>query len=276
MMKGLFIFPTLPSLQLDTYATLGFSPSFDLLKKLGSHASMQVDIRIFQDSDLIVEHLAKAKLSLNQYINLDIASLSAGVDPAKPSVVQAVCSVGDQNQHGYFAQEHQISYICMRNGATAYLLYDQLPMQIQGRIPSPIILLAPKIWVSKKINTYVVFANFLNLASYPRNMSPLYISILNLRGEVLAERTYSLNYNDVLVIDVKEFLGEKFPLSDSPQLLNMIGKGGQSSFAIYSIIKSTNPDSIAIEHSLAPSYFTSGNMSKIRNSALSNFMGDSL
>jgi hypothetical protein len=100
---------------------------------------------------------------------------------------------------------------------------------------------------------------------------PLKIAALSLCGSVIAEETFEMLYNEVHCVNVKEFVGENVFLSDRPQLLNIIAKGGQSSFVIFSIIESSAPYSLAIEHSLPPSYYTQGYMPYIRKSALSNF-----
>lgn len=268
-MRGQFIFPLLPSLNLECNARVQYTPQKDLVRKLNLPDNLDVDIKIYHEGELL-KHLPNyAQIKIFDSIELSQSLFTEIAGSDKDALVHVTCSVASANQP-YFPQEHQISYSQPEKGALVFLIYDQLPLQSPGRTPSPIVLIASKVWISSTTNTYIVFSNASNLQPQKKKMSvPLCIAALDLQGRILKEKNFYPYFNDTLIVDVKDFLKDVITISDSLQHISFVAKGGESTFAIFSLIECEKPYSLAIEHSLAPSYYSSGHIPNIRKGALS-------
>ncbi|EQA46796.1 hypothetical protein LEP1GSC050_0883 [Leptospira broomii serovar Hurstbridge str. 5399] len=167
----------------------------------------------------------------------------------------------------WFEQEHEIVYSNKMTKSLPAVIYDQLPLRFVDEYP-PIILLNHKIYVSKDLNSFVVLANYRgskNRSESPQNME---LSFFNGSGALLLRKTVSIPYNSTFYINVKSEIGSLIELSDSPILLTLTARGGNSLFAIETITINEKTKNAALEHSLAPVYFVSQSMKEVRSRAL--------
>lgn len=274
-MKGSFFFAALPNLSFTTKVSLR-SSSRSLSKPLyvaDSEAAMTASIKVFQEGEILFEEDKFCSIGTDQSFEFDDQKFVSLVDEAHPYMIRLICSKGNSNENTYFPQEHQISYFSKNNDASAYLLYDQLPLLVEGKAPSPVVLMAPKAMISKTVDTHLIVASSNNICDSREKNAKFWIAIVDQKGNLIAERSYHFWKNSASSISIRDFIAGKVDISQDIALFNVLGKGGNSSFSIYSIVESTQPYSLGIEHSLPPFYFSSGNINVVRGQALSNYSG---
>jgi hypothetical protein len=153
-------------------------------------------------------------------------------------------------------------------GVLDSLLYDQLPLSKPGADPSPIILLAPKVWVGAHVNSFVAFANTTEALEVRQQGRPLTISVMTQAGHIVCSRDFHENENSVLLFDVRRAVRDHLELGPQPVFLTVLARGGASYFAIMAFVKNERTGNFALEHSLSPHYYMSGDQRRVRREAL--------
>lgn len=130
----------------------------------------------------------------------------------------------------------------------------------------PIVLIASKIWVSELLNTYVVFANASESIAKPQE--PLVLHIMAQDGSVIFKEVRNEKYNSCWIFDVKSAVQDKLALGKTPLSLTVVARGGSSNYVITTFVRNEEFGSIALEHSLSPHYYFTGDRRRVRKEAL--------
>lgn len=262
-MIGQFIFPTCEAAGLRTAAYLRNTARGDE----NSSPDLRVEVMVFQNGELVLHEPEFGAIPFGGALELSERTCSGLAPSGADRLVVARCRTPDDSD-GYFAQEHHLSYENPRTGVFDSLLYDQLPLSKPGRRASPIILLAPKAWVGGDVNSFVAFANVgSSTASSPQG-EPLTISVLSTEGAVLCTEVYDEPTNSALLFDVERAL-QGHPASETPELLNVVARGGASMYAIMTFVVNRRTGNFALEHSLSPHYYVTEGLARVRDEALS-------
>jgi hypothetical protein len=169
-----------------------------------------------------------------------------------------------------FNQEHQLMYHVRATGVFDSLLYDQFPVAApsEKKPPSPIVLIAPKVWVGRDHTSFVTFSNTSGGLELRQQAVPLTISVLSGNGRVVATRQVTENENSTLVVDARAMIEGHVPLRADPELFTVVARGGASFYAIVTFVQNTVTGNFAVEHSLSPHYYMNGDMGRMRREAL--------
>jgi len=263
-MIGQFIFPTCEVAGLRVAAYLRNTP-----RGVGSQSGdIGVELQVFQRGELVAHEPDFGTIPFGGVLEVSERTCAALAPVGADRLVVARCRTADGSD-SYFAQEHHLSYENHRTGVFDSLLYDQLPLVKPGRRASPIILLAPKAWISADVNSFVAFANVGASAAAEPQAVPLVVSILSTDGEVLSTDTYDEPQNSALLFDVRGALRGKLGNSDAPQLVNVVARGGASMYAIMTFVVNQITGNFALEHSLSPHYYVTEGLARVRTEALS-------
>jgi hypothetical protein len=228
---------------------------------------MTVALRVYEEGAIVFDDPEFARIGLNDTFEVAKEScpeLSRDRATAERLVV-ADCTLGDER--GTFSQEHQLVYENPANGFLSGLLYDQRPAPKPGSAPSPIILMAPKVWVSRRINTLIAFASASPLEPPGLEDQPLEITVFSGDGRVIATCSKRKPRNSVWILDVRELVEASVSLTDEPMFLTVAGRGGAGCYAITTFVVVDSSGTFALEHSLPPPYYTNGDMRRVRREA---------
>jgi hypothetical protein len=265
-MLGQFIIPGAPT-GLSVKAFLrNTSRNGESLQPDMRRKGMSVDLRVFRFGQLEHHDPDFAKVPYNGVQEISATTCSEIHGNQSDLLIVARCSLPDGD--GYFGQEHQLIYENLQTGAVSSLLYDQSPIPRVGSRSSPIVLLAPKIWLGKTLNSFVAFASTNSTLQPGVQARPLKITVLTQKGEIICANEYPLMENSTFLFDVKEAVSEKMEITDAPVLLTIVAKGGASSFAIMTFAINESTGNFALEHSLPPDYYISGDRQRVRLEAL--------
>jgi hypothetical protein len=178
---------------------------------------MRVSLKILHAGILLFNVPDFSTIPPGGYVEISEANCPLLADDKLELLLIAHCERGEGDQ--YFAQEHQIVYEKRGEGIrTTSLVYDQIPIVGAKAKPKPILLLAPKVWVSYDVNTFISFANFDDCHLYQVTKYPWELTFLGQNGEKL--RTLALNreQNDNYILDVKSALAGHIELTHQLQM----------------------------------------------------------
>lgn len=228
---------------------------------------MQVDLEFFCDGKSLLKAENYRTLQLNEWLVLDEDAFSEIKSVQGAEVLIVATSTLDKATKGFFSQEHQVTYTNEKTGFSSTLLYDQLPILATGKTPNPIVLLAPKCWVGKGLDTYVVFANSIPGLPGPE-IQTITFYIINDLGEIVATHQETIKSNGVFVYSLREKLPPHLLSDTEVKFYSVSASGGQSSITISTFVVNQASGCFALEHSLSPHYYLSGDLRKIRSEAL--------
>jgi hypothetical protein len=265
-MLGQFIIPGAPGeLSVKAFlrnATRGGEPFDPDLRRKG----MSVDLRVFRHGQLEYHEPAFSNIPHDGIQEISQVTCPALRGDQSNLLVVARCSLSEGEE--YFGQEHQLIYENSKTGAVGSLLYDQSPVLKPGAKTSPIVVLAPKIWVGRTVNSYVAFASTNSALESGTQSRALEVNILNQQGEIVYTNKYTLQENSTFLFDVRAAVADKIELVDAPTFLTVVAKGGAGLFAIMTFAVNDISGNFALEHSLPPDYYTSGDRQRVRIEAL--------
>lgn len=263
---GQFIVPTCESMRLDIRVILRNTLRDDQTSPSPAQAEgLRVDLRVFERGAMILHRPEFGSVPFGGYLEVSTASCPGLLSPGQDRLIVARCWLSD----GSFApQEHQIVYQKRNTGIVSSLLYDQIPLLQSGRKPPPIVLLAPKAWVSRTVNTYVVFGNSSSNTVPTVQPEPMSIFVLSGDGRVIAHQTRELLENDTLTFDVRAAIGEVVEFTDAPAFFTVVARGGASSFIVVTFVHNEETGNFALEHSLSPHYYVTGDLGRVRREAV--------
>jgi hypothetical protein len=224
---------------------------------------MNVSLKIFYGGVVVFDALNFCKIPSGGYVEINEKNCPILADDEREFMLVAHCSRGEGLQ--YFPQEHQVVYSIRGNVRTTSLVYDQLP--VSGANFKPIVLLAPKVWLSNDVNTIISFT-----CSDDRNtervaVTTWKIDILAQNGNIHRTLKLDLKQNDVYLLDVKEVLAGLVKLTDELQLINVVARGESTGCVILTFLKNKKTGALALEHSLSPHYYMNGDFDRVRHEA---------
>ncbi|MCB1509848.1 MAG: methyltransferase domain-containing protein [Hyphomicrobiaceae bacterium] len=231
---------------------------------------MLVDLRVFRDGALIHHDPVFARIPIDGVQEISEATCPALEGDQAGLLVVARCSLPTDGPT-YFGQEHLLSYVHAKSGNVASVLYDQLPILTENKPFSPIVLLGPKALVGRKHNTFTVFASTNSSMREGAQARPMEVSVLDQAGKVIATESIQIAENGAHSFDVRAAIEGKVEIGDTPVLYNVVARGGAASYAIVTFVVNEETGNMALEHSLSPHYYVSGNLAAVRKDALSAF-----
>ena len=264
-MLGQFIFHTFNHANLSLKVLLRNTVRNGVLNELGSNAkNMYVSLNAYHSGILVFSKNDFCTISPGGSIELSESNCPILAYDTRDYVLVAHCKRDEGSQ--YFAQEHQVTYSRKGDSRTTSLVYDQSPV-LEARL-KPIVLLAPKVWVSKDVNTYISIAN----GDYNTNNifeTPWKIDLIAQNGKIIRSLKLNLKQKDLYFLNVKAMLTEYPDLTtDKLQMITVVAKGESSACAILTFLQNTITGALALEHSLSPHYYMNGDFNKVRKEAL--------
>ena len=266
-MIGQFIFPTCNHAGLHVSA-LFKNTARDKSSDLNQQGleDMYISLKIFRLGKILLETPNFAVIKENQFFELSAKNCPVLAEKKGELLVIAECKRGNGEQ--YFPQEHQIIYESIEgHEKTVSLLYDQLPITKSNFKKNTILLLAPKVWISGDVNTFICFANSSSIFGPKTKEKNCDISFLNQNGDVLHSITFHIPENDTFVLDIKKTLSGFVELTDKLQFFNVVARVDFVSCVILTIIQNEKTGALALEHSLSPHYYMDGDFQKVRKEA---------
>jgi hypothetical protein len=134
------------------------------------------------------------------------------------------------------------------------VLTNQVPCREPGFKFNPILHQAHYNIFGDHCDTYVVHTNLVGEGDQPQQRNRLQIEVRDLSAEVLAVEYRDLAFNTTWLLPVQKF-AESLGLPTGRGLTLRL-RGGASQFAIFTAYHQSETNSIGIEHSLPPIYFT--------------------
>lgn len=266
-MQGQFIFSTCNRAGLRLTALLRNTVRDGALgKNASSLGDMRVSLKVFHAGILLFEAHDFAKVPAGGYFEISEANCPLLVEDKRELLLIAHCDRGEGDQ--YFPQEHQLVYEQKDEGVrTTSLVYDQMPIVGTNAKPKPILLLAPKVWVSNDVNTFISFANVDDSGVDQVAKNPWEITFLRQNGDRLITLELNREQNDNYVMDVKSVLAKHIELTDQLQMLNVVARVNGVSCVILTFVQNQKTGALALEHSLSPHYYMNGDFVRVRNEA---------
>jgi hypothetical protein len=230
-----------------------------------ARSDMQVDLNVFHAGVLEYQCLDFATVPADGFAEVSARTCPILNDSTREFLLLARCRRGQDD--GYFPQEHQVIYECRQDGRTTSLLYDQMP--VMGGTPktNSILLLAPKVWISADIDTFITLANVGSYASGRSAGSRWQIDFMAQNGERIHSVSADLIQNGSHVIDVKESLAGRIELSGESRMLTVVARGETALCAILTFVRNHRTRALALEHSLSPHYYMNGDFARVRKEA---------
>ncbi len=267
-MIGQFIFPTLKTLGLNTQAVLrNTSRQMSSSSNIAINDDIKVHFKCYAQGQLAFESQSLLKIPFASKLILDESNCPALKNDGVDYLIQVKCTQKDDTPQ-YFPQEHQLIYTDTKTGIWTSLLYDQLPFLPPGATSAPIVLIAPKIWISEQINTFVIFSNSKDSEGKNSTQSNIHLDVMSLDGKILHSATHLEKQNDNWIFDVKNALKNKIKAVHQPEHLTVVARGGASNYVITTLIKNERAGTYALEHSLSPHYYFNGDRTRVRKEAL--------
>lgn len=223
-----------------------------------------IDLSVYGDGELLASYPRFAEIAPGGVVEISAATCPE-LGTAGEHLVLGRCSRGPGN--GYLAQEHQLIYEIPARKTFTTLLYDQLPLPRPGADAPPIVLLAPKAWVSTEVACSVVFATSGADDGLGYQRRPLEITVLDEQGTVVAREERAVRHHDVVIFDVRAAVEGRVPLRRAPTFFDVVARGGAGSFAILTFLVNETTGGCAVEHSLSPHYYVS-RLERVREEAL--------
>ncbi len=262
-MQGQFIYGTLRGANLRVTAILRNTVR-DASDIEQAH-TMFVGLSIFSKGELIHQDDHFCIIEENQFVTVDERDLPLLGYSEDEYLILFQCKRGEGDS--YFPQEHQLNYeVINADSKECTVIYDQLPIISVGSVnPRPILLLAPKLWMSKYINTFVSFTN----TSPKRTEEGVSweMMILDTNGVVIKKAHIKSADSDAFTLNLREFLKDCYEFSDDLKMFTFLARANTVSSTLLTFIKNEISGNISVEHSLSPHYYINGDFSRVRDEA---------
>jgi hypothetical protein len=262
-MQGQFIFSTCNRAGLSLTALLRNTSREGPGDAGGSE--MAVGLRVFHAGVLEYECADFATVPADGFAEVSMRNCPPLSDESRDFLLLAHCRRGQGDQ--YFPQEHQVVYESRQDGRTTSLLYDQMPIPPGAAKTNSILLLAPKVWISADVDTFITLANVGNYASGRSAGSRWQIDLLAQDGTRIHGVSLDLVQNGSHVIDVKELSAGHLKVTGEPQMLTVVARGETAMCAILTFVRNHSTRALALEHSLSPHYYMNGDFARVRKEA---------
>jgi hypothetical protein len=248
-MQGQFIFATCNRAGLGLTALLRNTSRNDGKDPTGANElDMQVSLKVFHAGVLEYECADFATIRAGGFAEVSGRNCPLLKDETREFLLLAHCRRAQDD--GYFAQEHQVIYESRPDGRTTSLLYDQMPVPGGASKINSILLLAPKVWVSTDVDTFITLANVGAYVSGRSGGGIWHIDFLAQNGARIHHVAVDLVQNGSHVIDVKD-----------------VARGETAMCAILTFLRNRRTHALALEHSLSPHYYMDGDFARVRKEA---------
>jgi hypothetical protein len=227
---------------------------------------LAVDLRVFAKGKLIYRNPRFARVPFDGVQEISETTCPALAGAQSDLLVIAECSLPSVGPT-YFSQEHQLGFENPSTRISGSVLYDHLPL-VTAKKFSPIVLLAPKVWVGSHFKSFVAFASSNSSTNSATQREPLVVTILDEQGRQISSERFEPMENSAFLFDVKRALTGKVDLGPVPQFFNVVAKGGASSFVIVTFVINEETGNFALEHSLSPHYYAAEGLQRVRKEAL--------
>jgi hypothetical protein len=229
-------------LMIPSLVPLGQESGFTVTTTTGK----SLRIRTYQDGQLaLTSEYDLAGPSVTRLWRSDWApNLPVGVEE-----LHTVEVVGEQAE-----LEGQILFRTVDHSQQVAVLTGLVPCREPGFKFNPILHQAHYNVYGDHCETYVVHANLVGEGEQPKQANKLQIEVRSLAAEVLAVEYRELKFNTTWLLPIQSF-AQSLGLPTA-QGLTLRLRGGASQFAIFTAFHQTQTNSIGIEHSLPPIYFT--------------------
>ena len=263
ILRGQFLFHTFNFAGLTLKPLLKNSIRNGISGEIKSNASnISVSLKAYHQGNLAFQEDEFCEITSGSYFEISDKNCSILRDTENDYTLIAHCRRGDGEQ--YFPQEHQVTYQSKENSRQTSLLYDQLPSL--GLSPKPIVLLAPKVWVSKDINTIISFTNGDDGEKFSIE-TQWKIDFILQNGEIIHTMKIYLKTKNSYFLDVKSILIGLLNLTERLQMITVVARGESSACVILTFLQNTKTGALALEHSLSPHYYMNGDFSRVRREA---------
>ena len=265
-MQGQFIFSTCNRAGLSLTALLRNTARGERAGEgAAGESDMRVGLRVFHAGVLEYECDDFATIPADGFAEVSARTCPPLHDATREFLLLAHCRRGEGE--GYFAQEHQVTYAGVHDGRSTSLLYDQMP--IPGGTPktNSILLMAPKVWISDDVDTFIALANVGGYSGGRSGGSRWQIDFLAQSGSKIHGLDLDLVQNASHLIDVKEALGGRLELGDALNMLTVVARGETGMCAILTFLCNRRTRALALEHSLSPHYYMNGDFARVRKEA---------
>lgn len=266
-MQGQFIVPTCNSGGLSLTVLLRNTARDGSLSQSASNFDeLYCALKVFKEGVLLFDDPYFSTIPAGGVVEVSEANCPFLADNSGELLLIAQCNRGDGEQ--YFSQEHQIVYKKRNEGfVTTALVYDQMPIVGEKAKPKPILLLAPKVWISNDVNTLISFSNvdsrcFNDIMEYQWE-----IIFLRQNGERIHKLAINIKQNENYILNVKNTLEGRIKLTDHLQMISVVARGEGVSCAILTFLQNKKTGALALEHSLSPHYYMNGDFVRVRNEA---------
>lgn len=170
-----------------------------------------------------------------------------------------------------FVREHQVIYKNAKNNKFGTVVFENLPKA--GKAPATIICIAHKCFISDEINAIICLGIREPHGSDIASEAVLEYVLLDEKGNQASQNKVKVLTNSTYYIDIKKeeekFLKSK---SDKMRFYTLGLRVHNARCILYTALLNEKTGNMAIEHSLAPLYYTeSKDLGEIRKTAISNF-----
>jgi hypothetical protein len=258
--SGNFIYATCRRVGFSTRSFIQNTPRDDWSSATGP--AMQVSVEVYCDGALHARHPGWAEVPFLGHVEIVESAFVPSGDPEREYVFVVRCE-RSAAKPGYFAQEHQLIYEHAATGRPCSVLFDQMPALPPNKRPSPIILLAPKLWLGPDRNTFLIAAGYQERGDAP---SPLDVFLFDAAGQLVGGRTFAESHNRGRAIDCRELLAQS--VGTETKLYTALGRGGCGSYTFLSLSHDARTATSMVEHSLSPHYYISGDRTAMRDAVL--------
>jgi hypothetical protein len=262
-MQGQFIYATSRAAGLRVNAIIRNTSR--VLNSSAEQSDMRIEILVYQCGKEIYKNTSYSLIKHGDFLEINEKDLPLSANVNHEGLIIVCCSRGEGN--GYFPQEHQLNYESIESPSKmASVVYDQLPV-ISSELakPRPILLLASKVWLSSKLNTYISFANSTPNQSEKKVIWD--ISLLDCSGSMVQKFQLKNSENDAKILSVKSMLKKTVSVSDEMEMFTLVARGEAVSSVLLTFLTDEAKGSFAVEHSLSPHYYINGDFSRVRKEA---------
>jgi hypothetical protein len=258
--SGNFIYATCRQAGFSTRSFIQNTPRDDWREARG--ATMQVSVEVYADGELHVARPAWAEVPFLGHVEVVEDDFITEQVRGREYVFVVKCERAAAAP-GYFPQEHQLIYDHRATAHMCSVLFDQMPALAPRKPPSPVILLAPKLWLGPERTTHLMVAGYRERDGAD---SSLDIMLFDADGQLLTSRTFPETHNRGMAVDCRALLGEG--AATETRLYTALGRGGCGSYTFLSLSHDARSGTSMVEHSLSPHYYISGDRVAMRNAVL--------
>ena len=230
-----------------------------------NESDTEVGLKVFHEGVLEYDCAKFATVPPDGYAEVSAQQCPILRDERRDFLLVAHCTRGGDT--GYFAQEHQVIYESRQDGRTTSLLYDQMPVPGGKPKMNSILLLAPKVWISTDVDTFITLANVGGYDPGRVSGSHWQIDFLGQDGAKIHSIAADLAQNASHVIDVKEMLAGRLEPTSDLKMLTVVARGETAMCAILTFLRDRRTCALALEHSLSPHYYMNGDFARVRKEA---------